>query len=203
MTAHNAPTLLEYAWPLSENRSENIWLSASLRFVTMALLGSAILALSAKFRLHVGPVPLSMQTFALLSFAMLAGWRLAAAAVLAWLAQGAVGLPVFAGTPEKGIGIAYMMGPTGGYLAGFLLAAIVVGMLAERGWDRSIFLAGIAMLAGNVLIYVPGLLWLGMLIGWDKPVLELGLLPFLAGDAIKIALAMALFPAIWSLIRRF
>src|SRR3546814_4017998 len=90
------------------------------------------------------------------------------------LAEGALGLPVFAGTPEKGLGLAYMAGPTGGYLVGYVLAAAACGWLAERGWDRNVLSATVAMLVGNALIYLPGLLWLGVLFGWDKPILEWG-----------------------------
>ncbi|MFQ5466721.1 MAG: biotin transporter BioY, partial [Kiloniellaceae bacterium] len=130
------------------------------------------------------------------------GWRLGAATLLLYLAEGALGLPVFAGAPEKGIGLAYMAGPTGGYLVGFVLAAAACGWLAERGWDRSVAKTAAAMLIGNVIIYVPGLLWLGTLVGWDKPILTWGLTPFLLGDLTKLALAAAVLPAIWKLVRR-
>ena len=90
-----------------------------------------------------------------------------------------------------------MMGGTGGYLLGFLLAVGACGWLAERGWDRAVAPTALAMLLGNALIYVPGLLWLGTVLGWDKPILAWGLMPFLLGDALKIALATALLPACW------
>ena len=118
------------------------------------------------------------------------------------MAVGAAGLPVFAGTPAKGIGIAYMMGPTGGYLLGFLLAAGVVGLLAARGWDRGFHTTFLAMLIGNVVIYVPGLIWLANVVGWDQPVLEWGLYPFVAGDLVKIVLAMLVLPLAWKMARR-
>ena len=135
----------------------------------------------------------------MLVIAMAFGPRLGAATVMLYLAEGAVGLPVFAGTPEKGIGLAYMLGGTGGYLLGFLLAAALVGMLAERGWDRNVGTTALAMLFGNVVIYVPGLLWLGTLFGWDKPILAWGLTPFLLGDVTKLALAAAVLPLLWKL----
>ena len=113
-----------------------------------------------------------------------------------------MGLPVFAGTPEKGIGFAYMVGPTGGYLVGFALAAASVGYLAERGWDRRFSTTALAMLIGNVVMYVPGLLWLGVVFGWDKPIVQWGLTPFIAGDLIKLVIAALILPAAWKLVRR-
>jgi biotin transport system substrate-specific component len=145
---------------------------------------------------------MTMQTFAVLVLGMAYGWRLGTATLGLYLLEGAFGLPVFAGTPEKGIGLAYIAGPTGGYLAGFLLAAAACGWLAERGWDRNVAKTVAAMLVGNVCIYGPGLLWLGTVVGWDKPVLEWGLTPFLLGELTKLALAATLLPAIWKLVGR-
>ena len=119
-----------------------------------------------------------------------------------YLVEGAAGLPVFAGTPEKGIGLAYMLGGTGGYLVGFVLAAAVCGYLAERGWDRRVVTTALAMLIGNALIYIPGLVWLGSLFGWDKPIVEWGLTPFILGDLVKLALAAAILPLVWKTLRR-
>ena len=173
-----------------------------LRAVLLALAGSLLLWASAKVQVPFYPVPMTFQTFAVLALGMALGWRLAGAALLLYLAEGALGLPVFAGTPEKGIGLAYMVGPTGGYLLGFVFAAVTCGWLAERGWDRSVLTTALAMLIGNALIYAPGILWLGSIVGWDKPVLEWGLTPFLLGDAAKLALAAILLPAIWRLLER-
>jgi biotin transport system substrate-specific component len=147
-------------------------------------------------------VPLTMQTFVVLVIGMAYGPRLGTATLVLYLAEGAVGLPVFSGTPEKGIGLAYMMGTTGGYLLGFVLAAALCGWLAERGWDRRMATTALAMLLGNIVIYVPGLLWLGSLLGWDKPILEWGLTPFLYGDLAKLALATAVLPVVWRLVKR-
>lgn len=168
-----------------------------VRQAGLVLLGTVLLTLAAKIKVPMWPVEMTMQTFAVLFIGMAFGARLGLATVLLYLAQGAAGLPVFTGSPEKGIGLAYMMGPTGGYLLGFALAAYAVGWLAERGWDRSVVTTAAAMLVGNVLIYIPGLLWLGTLLGWDKPVLEWGLVPFLAGDLVKLALAAGILPLIW------
>jgi biotin transport system substrate-specific component len=129
------------------------------------------------------------------------GPRLGAATVALYLAQGALGLPVFAGTPEKGIGLAYMVGPTGGYLVGYLLAATVCGYLAERGWDRGLFTTVAALVIGNVTLFLPGVLWLGVLFGWSKPILAWGLTPFLLGEATKMALAAVVVPLAWKAVR--
>ena len=175
----------------------------AVRLVILALAGTALLTISAKIQVPFFPVPMTMQTLVVLTIGMAFGWRLGAATVLLYLAEGAMGLPVFAGTPEKGIGLAYMLGGTGGYLIGFVLAAAVVGRLAELGWDRNILTTALAMLIGNVLIYIPGLLWLGSLFGWDKPILEWGLTPFLLGDLTKLILAAALLPLAWKLVQKF
>ena len=167
----------------------------------IALAASLLLWASAKARIDIGVVPVTLQTLAVLALGAALGPRLAAAAVLAYLAQGALGLPVFAGTPEKGIGLAYMMGPTGGYLPGFLIAAVAIGWLAERGADRSPLRMFLAMLAASALIYVPGALWLSAFVGLEKAI-ALGVMPFLAGDVVKAALAAAAFPALWALARR-
>jgi biotin transport system substrate-specific component len=197
MTAFAAthPTLLAALWPVGEK-------GRPLRLAVLAVAGTALLALSAKLKVPFYPVPMTMQTFAVLVIGMAYGWRLAAATLALYLAEGAAGLPVFAGTPEKGIGVAYMLGPTGGYLLGYVLAAALVGWLAERGWDRGIGFAALAMLAGNAVIYVPGLLWLGAVVGWDKPVLAWGLAPFLWGDLAKLALAALALPLAWKLVGR-
>jgi biotin transport system substrate-specific component len=188
------PTLIGTLWPGETAKP--------LRWVVLAVLGTALLTLSAKINIPFYPVPLTMQTFVVLVIGMAYGPRLGTATLVLYLAEGAVGLPVFAGTPEKGIGLAYMMGTTGGYLLGFVLAAALCGWLAERGWDRRVATTALAMLLGNIVIYVPGLLWLGSLLGWDKPILEWGLTPFLYGDLAKLALATAVLPVVWRLVKR-
>ena len=177
--------------------------NAVVRNLILAIVGSLALWVSAKLSIPFWPVPLTMQTLVVLVIGMAFGARLGAATVLLYLAEGAVGLPVFSGTPEKGIGLAYMMSTTGGYLVGFVLAAGAVGFLAERGWDRSPVKTALAMVLGNILIYMTGLLWLGTIVGWDKPVLAWGLTPFLDGDAVKIAAAAVLMPLVWRLVSAF
>lgn len=176
--------------------------SRVLRNVLLAVIGSLLLAVASKVKIPLPPVPITAQTLVLLVLAMAYGWKLAGATVLLYLAEGAMGLPVFSGTPEKGIGLAYMTGPTGGYLIGFLIAAVATGFLAERGWDRNFFTTAAAMLIGNALIYVPGLLWLGTVLGWDKPILQWGITPFLVGDLIKLVIAAIVLPSVWKLLNR-
>ena len=177
-----APTILDALWPASGA-------SRTLRAVLLAILGSALLTLSAKLQVPFYPVPMTMQTLVVLLLGLAFGARLGAATVLLYLAEGAAGLPVFAGTPEKGIGLAYLLGPTGGYLAGFAVAAGVSGRIVERRRD----LVGIvlAVAAGLAVIYALGVLWLSTLVGFGQAI-ALGVLPFLWGELFKAGLAVAL-----------
>ena len=161
------------------------------------LAGIALLTASAHIKIPFYPVPLTMQTLIVLGIGMTYGVRLGGATLLGYLAAGFIGLPVFAG----GAGMVYMMGPTGGYLAGFFAAAVVLGALAERGWTRSWATAAAAMLMGNVIIYLLGVGWLTSLIGWDKAV-QFGLLPFLYGDALKLIIAALGVPYLWSKLKQ-
>lgn len=190
-------TLAGVLWPAAET---GVTARRLVRGVTLALAGSALLTVSAKIQVPFYPVPMTMQTLVVLMLGMAYGWRLGAATMLLYLAEGAAALPVFVGTPEKGIGLAYMAGPTGGYLLGFVLAAGLTGWLAERGWDRNVVTTALAMLLGNLVIYVPGLLWLGTLFGWDKPILAWGLTPFVLGDLAKLSLAAVAMPLAWRLV---
>jgi biotin transport system substrate-specific component len=162
--------------------------SWSGRLLAVAL-GSALLALSAYVQVPIWPVRVSMQSFVILAIGLACGGRLGAATVLAYLLEGALGLPVFQG----GAGLAYMAGPTGGYLLGFLLAAAAVGGLADRGALRSWPGRIGGLVLGEVLIYAPGLAWLAVLFGPAKSV-AFGLLPFLPAEAVKLALAVAAAP---------
>ena len=197
MTTENnsMPTIANLVWP--ESKSTN-----ALRFVVLAFAGSLLIAVSSKVQIPFYPVPMTMQTFVILGLSMALGWRLAGATLALYLLQGMLGLPVFAGSPEKGIGLAYMMGGTGGYLLGFLAAAVTCGWLGEKGWDRNVFKTAAAMFIGNALIYIPGILWLGLLFGWDKPIIEWGLIPFILGDITKIALAIAVLPLSWKFLNK-
>lgn len=199
MTPRSGRLLLDRLWPPAETSAA--WPANLARVLLVALAGSALIAVSSKIQVPMAPVPMTLQTLVILVIGMACGWRLGGLTVLLYLVEGAAGLPVFANTPERGIGISYMVGTTGGYLLGFLLAALVVGLLAEAGWDRSAPLTAAAMLIGNVVIYVPGLLWLGSVAGWDNPILQWGLTPFIVGDLVKVALAALLMPAAWRLVR--
>ena len=192
-------TLVEVVWPACTVLNA---MGSALRVILLTVIGSLIIWQAAKIQIPFYPVPMTMGTFAVLVIGMAYGWRLGTATVLLYLAEGIMGLPVFAGTPEKGIGLAYMLGGTGGYLVGYVLAAAAVGTLAEHGWDKNILTTGLAMLVGNALIYVPGLLWLGILFGWDKPIIQWGLAPFVLADLAKLALATALMPLTWKLFGR-
>ena len=189
------PSLLDTALP-TDDRTRRI-----LRDVGIAIAGSLLLTLSAKTQIPFWPVPMTMQTFVVMVIGMALGPRLGTATVALYLAQGAMGLPVFAGTPEKGIGLAYMMGPTGGYLAGFLAGAWLCGALAERGWDRSWLKSGIAAALGHAVIFCLGVLWLQGLIGWEKA-FQFGVAPFWAATLLKTALAVAILPPAWALVRK-
>ncbi|MDB4022164.1 biotin transporter BioY [Litorivicinus sp.] len=176
--------------------------SIKFRNYFLVVSGSLLLTLSAKFQVPFYPVPMTLQTLTVLLLGISFGWRLGVVTVLFYLAQGAAGLPVFAGTPEKGLGLLYMMGPTGGYLFGFVLAAGLTGWLAERGLDRTALGTAIAMVLGNVAIYVFGLLWLGSFVGYNEKVFALGLMPFIFGDLVKIALATLTMPLVWKFLNR-
>ncbi|MFW2586686.1 biotin transporter BioY [Sagittula sp. SSi028] len=168
----------------------------------LVVFGIALLAVAAKIKVPMWPVPITMGTFAVLSMGAAYGARLGLVTILGYMLVGALGFDVFAGSSAEKFGLEYMMGGTGGYLVGYVAAVVLLGMLARAGWDRSpVKMAG-AMLLGNVLIYVPGLIWLGMLYGWDKPILEWGLTPFLVGDVVKLALAALILPAAWKLVGR-
>lgn len=177
--------------------AEVVWPQTSLtREIALVLTGSWLIALSAQIEIPFWPVPLTGQTFGVLLIAALLGSRRGALSVLTYLVQGAMGLPVFAGGTT---GIVKFAGPTGGYLIGFVAAALVVGWLSERGWDRHVAASAAAMVIGNITIYAFGLLWLANFVGWAA-VLQVGLFPFIIGDLIKIALAALALPLGWALV---
>ncbi|MER8670060.1 biotin transporter BioY [Mesorhizobium sp. M1156] len=167
----------------------------------LAIAGTLLLISSAKTKVMLGPVDISMQTLAVFLIAACFGMRLGVATLLLYMAEGALGLPVFQSTPEKGIGIAYMLGSTGGYLAGFVVMAAIVGWAADRGWDRHPIKLFNAMLVAEIVMMAMGFAWLALLIGPEKS-WQFGVLPFIVGDLIKVALAATLVPAVWSLLKR-
>ncbi len=192
ITTQTHPSLASVLWPTSGSKTV-------IRNIVLAIAGTLLLTLSAKVQIPFWPVPMTMQTFVVLVIGITFGPRLGAATVALYLAEGAVGLPVFAGTPAQGIGLAYMMGPTGGYLVGFLASAGLVGFLARKGWDRSVPLTLIAMVLGTVVIFLFGLSWLSSLFGFNTAI-KVGLLPFLPAEAFKIALAAAVLPVGWKIV---
>jgi biotin transport system substrate-specific component len=194
MTTDNtrSMTFAEAVWPAGS-------MPAWLQNLLLAALGTALLTLSAKVQVPFYPVPMTFQSLVVLLIGMAYGWRLGAATVLLYLAEGAAGLPVFAGTPEKGIGLAYMMGPTAGYLLGFVLAAAVAGWIVERRQD----LAGLvpAAVLGTVAVFLPGVVWLAYLFGTETA-LASGLYPFIWSALLKAALAIGFGLAGAAMIRR-
>jgi biotin transport system substrate-specific component len=167
--------------------------------VTLAVLGTLLLTISAKTKVVFGPVDMSLQTLAVLGIAATFGLRLGVATLLLYMAEGAAHLPVFQGTPEKGLGIAYMLGSTGGFLAGFVVMAAIVGWAADRGWGRNVAKLFGAMLAAEVVMMAMGFAWLSLLIGVEKG-WQFGVVPFIVPDLIKVALAAAVVPAVWALL---
>ncbi|MBB5722097.1 biotin transport system substrate-specific component [Loktanella ponticola] len=168
----------------------------------MVVLGVAVLALTAKMQFFIpgNPVPVTLTTFAVLTIGAGYGARLGALTVAGYLALGLMGMDVFAGSSAENAGLVYMMGGTGGYLVGYMLAALALGVAARKGWDRNVVTMGLAMLVGSALVYIPGLLWLHQFAsGWEQT-LAWGITPFLIGDALKLALAALIVPALWKLI---
>src|SRR5262245_16953371 len=175
-------------WPHRANGSSGLF-----RSVILVALGTALLSLSAKVNLPMPYVPMTLQTLVVLLIGAAYGWQLGTATVLAYLAEGAIGLPVFAGPVG---GIAPLVGPTAGYLFGFVAGALVTGWLAGRGWDRSMLRLFAAMLLGHIVILAAGFGWLafGMNLGVEKAWL-VGIVPFIAGSLVKSALGATLMPA--------
>ena len=182
-SASTYPSLVEIIWPRIDRRRE----------ILLIAFGSWLVALSAQITIPLWPVPVTGQTFGVLLVGALLGSRRGAMAVLAYLVQGAAGLPVFAGGAG---GFARLAGPSGGYLAGFITAAFVVGWLSERGWDRNFTTTALSMLVGNAVIYAAGLPWLAVFVGWEA-VLTAGLFPFVPGDLLKVILAAVALPQAW------
>ncbi|MCH9844220.1 MAG: biotin transporter BioY [Alphaproteobacteria bacterium] len=169
---------------------DNLWQSENTLFrnAILCIVGTILLAVSAQVKVPIGPVPISMQSFVVLLIGVSYGMSLGGFTVLLYLMYGIAGLPVFAG----GIGAAVLLGPSGGYLIGFWLAAMVAGYLAQNGFTQNFPRMMALGIIASAAIYVTGLLQLGAVIGWDKPILQIGLLPFIYGDCLKIILVAAL-----------
>ena len=163
------------------------------KLILITLIGSIIITISAKIKIPFYPVPMTMQTFVILLVGITCGYKIGLAIVSVYLFEGLIGLPVFANSPEKGIGIAYFIGPTMGYLIGFLVAVYFAGSFK---YDKGIINNFFKLLFSVSFIYIFGLIWLGTLIGWDKPIFKLGAQPFLLAELFKILLLLILTPAL-------
>lgn len=192
MQAQTQATLFDVTRP-DRPALQALWLTSAV------VLGVCLLTLSAKLQVPFWPVPMTMQTLVVLMLGMAYGPWLGAGTVLGYLLVGAMGFPVFAGTPERGVGLPYMLGPTGGFLFGFVAAAWLAGVLAERGWDRTVLRCGIAMLLGTAVIILAGLAWLAPAVGLARAI-EVGFVPFLASSIVKIVLGAVSLPLIWRLL---
>ena len=173
--------------------------SQIIKSLFVIFLGSIVLAISAKIKIPFYPIPMTMQTFVVLLLGISFGYRIAMTTVGLYLLEGIIGLPVFSNSPEKGIGLTYFTGPTMGYLVGFLLACFLASFIKLQDSYVAIF---IKLILSVSTIYILGVLWLGTLIGWDKPIFNLGVLPFLLAEILKISLLTVLAKKLFKL-RKF
>ena len=156
-----------------------------LKYILIIFLGSILLTISSKIKIPFYPVPMTMQTFVVLFLGMSFGYKIGLATVSLYLIEGMIGLPVFSNSPEKGVGLVYFTGPTMGYLIGFLIATFLAGYFKFEGNLLNSF---IKLLISVSSIYILGVFWLGSLIGWDKPIIHLGVTPFLLAELFKIVI---------------
>ena len=170
---------------------------SKLNSLITVIICSFLLILSAKIKVDLYPVPMTLQPLAVLMIAMLCGRNISVAAVSLYLFQGMLGIPVFA----YGGGLPYLLGPTGGFLFGFLFASIIIGELADRGWGKQHFKSVFAMLTGLIVIYICGIFQLSILKGFDFAIIN-GLKPFIVGDLYKLMLAALVLPQIWKLVNK-
>ena len=162
---------------------KNFKTSKLLKYIFFALIGSIILAISSKIKIPFYPVPMTMQTLVVIIIGVVFGWKLGLATISLYLFEGIIGLPVFSGTPEKGIGFVYFTGPTMGYLIGFLVAVYFAG---KFNYDKNVIKNFVKITFATSFIYLLGMAWLGSLIGWEKPIFKLGAQPFLLAELFKI-----------------
>ena len=195
MNTKTSQTIAATLWPAGDMTAT----ARAMRFAALAIAGALALTLSAKAQVPFYPVPLTLQALVVLVLGACFGLRLSVASVGLYLLEGAAGLPVFAGTPEKGIGLLYMMGPTGGFLVGFLAAVAFIGYCADKGWDRSLFRQFAILSGGHVLLFAFGFVWLAHLIGAEKAY-ALGVATFLLASVVKTMLATAIVPGLWKLV---
>ena len=170
-----------------------------LKYILVIFLGSILLTISSKIKIPFYPIPMTMQTFVVLFLGMSFGYKVGLATVGLYLVEGIFGLPVFSNSPEKGVGIVYFTGPTMGYLIGFLFATFLAGYF---NFNKNILNNFVKLLFSVSTIYILGVFWLGNLIGWDKPIIQLGVTPFLLAELFKIAI-LALLAKNISKLRKF
>ena len=170
-----------------------------IKICLISILGSILLTISAKIKIPFYPVPMTMQTFVVLFLGISFGYKVGVTTIILYLLEGIVGLPVFSNSPEKGIGIAYFVGPTMGYLIGFIFASFLAGYFK---YSSNYLINFLKILISTSIIYIFGIIWLGTLIGWDKPILQLGVFPFLLAELFKILLLTLLVSKIIKL-RKF
>ena len=161
--------------------------SKIIRSVFIALMGTILLAVSSKIKIPFYPVPMTMQTLVVLLLGITLGWKLGLATIILYLFEGIIGIPVFSGSPEKGIGLVYFTGPTMGYLIGFLFTVYFAGRFEFKG---HLFKKFLHLVFSVSFIYIFGVLWLGTLIGWGKPLFQLGVQPFLFAELFKILIVL-------------
>ena len=174
---------------------KNLNQSSIVKTFLIVILGSLALTISAKIKIPFYPVPMTMQTFVVMFLGLAFGYKIGLATVSLYLLEGIAGLPVFSNSPEKGIGLVYFTGPTMGYLIGFLSATVIAGMISSKD---NLLKTILKLLVSVSTIYILGVLWLGTLIGWDKPILEFGVYPFLLAELFKLALLVIISKKILS-----
>ena len=189
-------TLLDCFFP-----QQKLWRLVAIKNITFVVAFSLLLWISAKIQIPFYPVPITLQTMVVVLIGMIGGWKLGLATLLFYYLQALIGLPVLAGTPEKGIGLAYMIGPTGGYLLGFVSAVLITGFFANKNVYKNYLSAIGVLLLANLSIYLLGASWLSILIGVEKAI-QFGIVPFLLGDIFKIIFAVLIVKTCFSLKKR-
>ena len=172
---------------------KNLTQSRIIKNLFIVLIGSLALAISSKIKIPFYPVPMTMQILIVLLIGIFFGWKIGVSTVILYLFEGVIGLPVFSGTPEKGVGLLYFTGPTMGYLIGFVVAVFIAGKFR---YTNNIVYNFFKLIFATSFIYILGMLWLGLLIGWDKPIFKLGAQPFLLAELFKITIATILIKQI-------
>ena len=173
--------------------NKNLKIEKIIKLSLIAIVGTILITISAKVKIPFYPIPMTMQTFIILLIGITLGYRMGLATVALYLCEGIIGLPVFASSPEKGLGIVYFFGPTMGYLIGFLVAVYFAGLFK---YDKGLINTFLKLIFSVSFIYTLGLIWLGTLIGWDKPIFKLGAEPFLLAELFKIILLLFLIPTL-------